>query len=244
MHNFTDAVFSYVRSKLNVSNCCLVYSQLLLIPHETAGLLLQARELIEKHTKEAFEAASFSRIDEVALRRILELPLNAKAIDLLRCCSAWVDAELKRLGLPASKENRLQIFDLIKPFIRLKKIPVAEIAEIARSEEIHSLLSVSDIVQLLLQLVALEFNKNEPSSCACETNTADEYGFVVKTSRPTVSEPPPKESKQPVYEELSIQVDSSRPNSNKPNCGEYTKLWRVHQTVGGLLCRTLLDLAY
>lgn len=213
VHNFSDALFVYVRSKLNVSNCCLVYSQLLAVSHATAGLRLQAQVLIERHSKQAFESASFSRIDEVALKRILMLNLSAEEIDKLRGCSVWVDAKAKRLGLPTNKENRLKLFDPIKRFIRLDAIPVAEIA---RSEELQNLLSERDIVHLLLR----HFSTSQQmviQPAVIQPAVIQPAVIQSAVSQPAASQTPEQPTQSPVNEELSIQIDSDLPNSKPPN---------------------------
>lgn len=192
VHSFTDAVLEYAKNKLDVSNCVLVYDQLLKFPHQTP-LLQQAAELIQKHSKKAFKCACLARIDKATLISMLSLPkLSMEEIEILKFCSDWVDVQLKQNGLFASKENRLQIFEPIRYFIRFNEIPRSAIAKFA---EIESLLPADDIKQLA------SGHKTKTLSFKC---LIKRKVFAVKQQKAK-------------KEEVSIQIDAIGPNLNQQN---------------------------
>ena len=198
VHHFTDAVLEYTKNKLDVSNCCMVYDQVLKLPQRTP-LLRQAAKLIQEHSREAFRSAYFIRIDQHTLISMLKLPkLNVKEIDILRFCSQWVDAQASWCGLPASKENRQAIFEPIKYFIRFDVI--------TDIDKVKDLLLESDFIHF-----TGKFGASKKVAVKCLTKRR---AFNAKTNRTKANE---SRLKQPTENQVSIQIDLNQPDAIQPN---------------------------
>lgn len=205
VHNFTEAALKYVEDRLTVANCCLLYDQLLKLQFQPPVLRRIVR-LIQEHSQEAFSSESFGRIDQPTLISILELPrLAVKEIDIVRFCSRWTDVQVEQLELPATRENKQEIFELAKYFVRFDRIPPAEIA---KCKEIHNLLSDEEVRQLRTRQL------DGPLPFDCQTNRV---AFVEKLAvQPLMNPQPsaPPENRR-VTRSMSVQMLNSNQRPNR-----------------------------
>lgn len=157
VHDLNDRLIEFIESRLDASNCCIIYNELVKI-REHDELLDKAKRLIRSDAKVAFGNELFESIDKDTLIDLLNFQwLNVREIDILESCLRWVEAKIEKLGLIPTNENKREVFSAIKFHIRFSELSAKELGTFAG---IESLLTNEEIGALLLHL----FNKSTKSS--------------------------------------------------------------------------------
>lgn len=82
-------------------------------------MLKEVRDLIMSNSRIAFENEHFVRIDLHTLIDLLQLDqLNIAEIEVLKCCSKWLNWRIAQAGMPATLANKRAAFAPIKRLIR------------------------------------------------------------------------------------------------------------------------------
>ena len=133
-------------TKLNKFNVCLLYDQFLEMPFDKIGGLIYEKtpfkefeKFIQAYSKAAFESESFLEIETETLVRILSFEfLNLPELDVLKACFRWVNAEIERLELVPTAENKRKVFVPIKSFVRLTDLGYEQFGELSELKEVLS----------------------------------------------------------------------------------------------------------
>ena len=156
LHHFGEALFDYVKAKLNAETSCLIYDQLMKIGEREEISLADVRTMIIENSKATIESEHFTKIDQETLIGLLSLDeLTVDEDELLAAVSKWVDCEVQRQGLPADSENLRKVFEPIKGYIVFTALTPEKIAN---CKKIAKILTWEEVGSLFLHLL----NKENP----------------------------------------------------------------------------------
>ena len=181
LNHYSEALFDFIRDKLNAENSCLIYEQLVKIGDREKSTLAYVRNTIMKTSDEVFESDHFTQISQEMLISLLSLEkLSIDEIDLFRAVSKWIDCEVRRRGLSVNRENRRLVFEPIKGYILFSDLTPEQIAY---HKETVELLTEGELLQILLHLL----NKKYPLDI--ELKTSRVAGTIPKVAIPKVAIP-------------------------------------------------------
>lgn len=147
VYKMSDTMFSFIKNVLNLSNCFIIYNQLMKFPTGYACVPLdEVKTIIRYNSASAFMDKHFVNISQETLVDLLSMDvLNIEEIDVLRSCEKWVAEEIKQLNLEPNATNKQMVFKPIKNLIKFSKIPFDQlrnfnpIKDLLSSEELSSL---------------------------------------------------------------------------------------------------------
>lgn len=172
-NDLNEKLLEHMKTIFDVSNCCIIYDQLLKMQTVDVLQLNDVRRMIQLNTEEAFMSRSFIEIDLHTLVDILSLDdLNIDEIDILKACSRWTEMECSRNGMQPNSANMQEIFRTIKHRICFTNLSIEQIKDF---DQIERLLGDEEIGSFFIHLL----NKSKKLAIECKPQRQRCQDFTV-----------------------------------------------------------------